>query len=273
MQGAGLQYGWFAVAARLSAVIRRTNSPMHRATTTSRIGHMMVSILYSLATERRHRVVAARSANRQGSRAHLAWRYQYRTALLPDDRQIAFVSTADSGHFNLYVAELAGDRLSGSRCLVPEHTSSIYRYYYAHTDHTINPSWTPDGQHLLFVSNRKWLMEPAISGQWQCTRPEILKNLQRRNGVARAAAGRTGWPASLVQQLSWPPVATALAHDYAGCRTVPLSFGEFDRTQARFSPDGSRIGYISNEEGNTSLWVQEIVGGARTRINASNGIT
>jgi hypothetical protein len=54
-----------------------------------------------------------------------------------------------------------------------------------------------------------------------------------------------------------------------GAAPLPLTFGEFDRTQARFSPDGSRIGYISNEEGNTSLWIQEIVGGARTRINAA----
>jgi TolB protein len=73
----------------------------------------------------------------------------------PDDRQVAFVSTADSGHFNLYIAQIAGDRLSATRRLVPEHTSSIYRYYYAPTDHAINPSWTPDGRRLLFVSNRE----------------------------------------------------------------------------------------------------------------------
>jgi Tol biopolymer transport system component len=42
----------------------------------------------------------------------------------PDDRQVAFVSTADSGHFNLYVAEIADDRLSASKRLVPEHTST-----------------------------------------------------------------------------------------------------------------------------------------------------
>ena len=50
----------------------------------------------------------------------------------PDDHQVAFVSTADSGHFNLYLAEVADDRLSGARRLVPEHTSNVYRYYYAH---------------------------------------------------------------------------------------------------------------------------------------------
>ena len=61
-------------------------------------------------------------------------------------------------------------------------------------------------------------------------------------------------------------MATALANDMQGAAPLPLTFGEFDRTQARFSPDGNRIGYISNENGNTSLWVQDMVGGARTRI-------
>ena len=46
--------------------------------------------------------------------------------------QVAFVSTADSGDFNLYVAEIAGDRLSASKRLVPEHTSTVYRYLRAH---------------------------------------------------------------------------------------------------------------------------------------------
>jgi TolB protein len=49
-------------------------------------------------------------------------------------------SPADRGHFNLYVAEIAGDRLSASKRLVPEHTSTVYRYYYAPTEHAINPS-------------------------------------------------------------------------------------------------------------------------------------
>ena len=54
----------------------------------------------------------------------------------------------------------------------------------------------------------------------------------------------------------------------AGDAQLPLTFGEFDATQARWSPDGRRIAYISNEDGNVALWVLEAVGGERTRIVA-----
>ena len=53
-----------------------------------------------------------------------------------------------------------------------------------------------------------------------------------------------------------------------GAAPLPLTFGEFDLSSARWSPDGKRIAYISNEHGNTALIVQEAVGGARTSIAA-----
>src|SRR5262249_39487096 len=43
---------------------------------------------------------------------------------------------------------------------------------------------------------------------------------------------------------------------------------DFDATAPRWSPDGSRIAYISNEGGNTSLWVLELPGGRRIRVDA-----
>ena len=44
-----------------------------------------------------------------------------------------------------------------------------------------------------------------------------------------------------------------------------LTYGEFDATAPRWSPDGRRIAYISNESGNTSLWIVDVPGGARQR--------
>jgi hypothetical protein len=49
---------------------------------------------------------------------------------------------------------------------------------------------------------------------------------------------------------------------------LPLTFGDFDATAARWSPDGRRIAYVSNEDGNVALWLLEVVGGKRTRIAA-----
>src|SRR5213080_2179870 len=188
----------------------------------------------------------------------------------PDNHQVAFVSTADSGHLNLYVAEIAGDRLSASKRLVPEHTSTVYRYYYSPTDHAINPSWTPDGQRLLFVSNREVAYGTGDIWSVAMNAPEDLKKIFSEETAWRAQPqvapdGRqilfSSYHGRQWQQL-W---LTTMQ----GAAPLPLTFGEFGRTEARFSPDGSQIGYISNEEGNTSLWVQEIVGGARTRINAT----
>ena len=46
-----------------------------------------------------------------------------------------------------------------------------------------------------------------------------------------------------------------------GAAPLPLTFGDFDARNARWSPDGTRVAYISNEHGNTALVVQDLVGG------------
>ena len=45
-----------------------------------------------------------------------------------------------------------------------------------------------------------------------------------------------------------------------------MTFGDFDATDARWSPDGRRIAFISNKGGNTSLWVMTVSGGAMQRV-------
>src|SRR5262245_6128434 len=164
----------------------------------------------------------------------------------PDDRQVAFVSTADSGHFNLYLAEVAGDHLSGVKRLLPEHTSKVDRYYYAPTDHAINPSWIPDGQRLVFVSNREVAYGTGDIWSVSVKAPEDLKKILSEETEWRAQPqvapdGRrilySSYRGRQCQQL-W---LTTMQ----GAAPLPLTFGEFDRTQARFSPDGKRIGYLS----------------------------
>jgi len=48
----------------------------------------------------------------------------------------------------------------------------------------------------------------------------------------------------------------------------PLTYGEFDATAPRWSRDGNRIAFVSNESGNTSLWVIELPGAQQRRVEA-----
>src|SRR5256886_4423488 len=49
----------------------------------------------------------------------------------------------------------------------------------------------------------------------------------------------------------------------------PLTYGEFDATAPRWSRDGKHIAYITNEGGNTSLWVFDVPGGKKQGVAAS----
>jgi Tol biopolymer transport system component len=192
---------------------------------------------------------------------------QLQPRISPDGGRVAFVSTAGTGHFNLYVAELTQSGLGTPRAVIAPRESAITRYYYSTHDHTINPSWTPDGKSLVFVSNR-----------------EVAYGSGRICSVALEAGGA---PACFIdEETSWranPEVAPdgkrVLYSSYQGRQwhqlwvstlkgeaTLPLTFGEFDATQARWSPDGRRVAYISNESGNLSLWIREFTGGARRQI-------
>lgn len=187
----------------------------------------------------------------------------------PDGKRIAFVSTQGSGHFNLFVAPLDERGPGAARHAVAPSESKISRYYYSTHDHAINPSWTPDGKRLVFVSNREIAYGSGDLCSAVVENPADLECFQREETSWRAnpQAAPDGKRVlySSYQGRQWHQLwLTTLAGD----ATLPLTFGEFDVTHARWSPDGRRIAYISNETGNLSLWVQEVIGGERQRIEA-----
>ena len=149
----------------------------------------------------------------------------------PDGKQLAYVSTAGSGHFNLFVASLEDGRLASPRAVVAPHESAVERYYYSKHDHTINPSWTPDGKRLVFVSNREIaygtgdLCSVAIEGEskFECFVHE------ETSWRARPEVGPDGRRVlfSSYQGRQWHQLwLTTLAGD----AQLPLTFGEFDAT-------------------------------------------
>jgi len=188
----------------------------------------------------------------------------------PDGRRIAYVSSAYHRHFHIFIAAVRAPQLGEPVRLTAENRSSLPRYYYSAYDHEINPTWTRDGQSLLFVSNRGrihgtgglWLM-PAIPGapavelyyeetNWQA-RPDFSPDGQRM--VYSSYLGRN-W-----LQL-WLLPAT-------GGQPLPLTYGDWDDTHARWSPDGRQIAFISNRDGELQLRVLRLPGGGSQRLEVS----
>jgi Tol biopolymer transport system component len=186
----------------------------------------------------------------------------------PDGRHIVFVSTDGTGHFNLKIADLSSTGLANERYLVAPRESRIDRYYYSTHDHTINPSWSPDGQRVYYVTNAEvpwgtgWICSIAVAGgEPGC----LTKHQLETSWAARPEVGPDG-KRILISNYGggqWHQLWLTSTDDAA---PLPLTYGNFDRRNARWSPDGKHIAYISNEGGNTSLWVQDVFGGARVPV-------
>jgi Tol biopolymer transport system component len=185
----------------------------------------------------------------------------------PDGKRVAFVSTSYNRRFHIFVADFDEGRLSNARRLTGETRSTLPRYYYSTFDHEISPAWSSDGSEILFVSNRNhiygtggfWRMraEPGAAAHeihyeettWKA-RPDLSPDGKRL--VYGSYLGQQ-W-----HQLWLMPSE--------GGEAFPISYGDFDNINPRWSPDGKRIAFISNRGGNTSLWTQEIPGGKQTEI-------
>ena len=185
----------------------------------------------------------------------------------PDGKRIAWVSTFGTGHFHVFVGDVSTDGLAG-KAAWPERRSSVVRYYYSPFDHEISPTWSPDGQELIYVGNPETVY--GTGDIW-------------RRGLSTSAAPRvvrheeTTWKA----RPAWSPDGKRVLYSsYEGRQwhqlwitpatgsgdPIPLTFGDFDATGAHWSHDGSKIAFISNRTGGTQIVLQDAVGGAQRSL-------
>ena len=183
----------------------------------------------------------------------------------PDGTRIAFVSSVYNRRWHVFV--LSPEGAKDPLRLTEDNDSHLPRYYYSKWDHFISPTWSPDGKEIILVSNGGHIH--GTGGFWRMeARPGApLRELRYEE---------TTWKA----RPDWSPDGTRVVYSsYLGRQwnqlwlmtsdggdPFPLTYGEFDATAPRWSRDGARIAYISNESGNTALWVIDVVGGRKERV-------
>jgi Tol biopolymer transport system component len=177
----------------------------------------------------------------------------------PDAKRLAFVSTSYKGHFHIFVGRFGEGQLTDVTQLTKEHVSDLPRYYYSKVDHEISPVWSRDGSEILFISNRGhihgtggfWRMK-AEAGTEACEIHSEETTWKARPDFSPDGT-RMVYPSYLGR--SWHQLWIMPS---AGGDAFPISYGDYDNTNPRWSPEGTKIAFISNRGGNTSLWVQTI---------------
>ncbi|MGB5581372.1 MAG: CehA/McbA family metallohydrolase, partial [Woeseia sp.] len=187
----------------------------------------------------------------------------------PDGSRIAFVSTRDTGRFHVFVGALQNGKLDAAQ-LVAERKSAIERYYYSAYDHELSPTWSADGDSLMYVANpeipygtgaiwRKSLLDDS--------EPELIRK-EETTWKARPDWAPDGKRVIYSSYLGRQWHQLWMTHVDGIAEPFPLTYGEFDVTAARWSPDGKRIAYVANEAGNTEIRIQEFIGGRTTTLTA-----
>jgi Tol biopolymer transport system component len=185
----------------------------------------------------------------------------------PDGGRIAFVSTAFERRFHVFLLDVR-DGIPGSVVrLTEERDSGLPRYYYSRFDQYLSPTWSPDGSELLLVSNRGRVS--GSGGLWRMRaergaplRPVLDEETTWKARPDWARDGRRVVYASYAGR-QWHQLWLVPAE---GGDAFPLTYGEFDATAPRWSPDGTRIAYVSNEDGTPALWTVSLPGGERRRV-------
>jgi hypothetical protein len=191
----------------------------------------------------------------------------------PDGKRIAFVSTAFEGRWHVYAADFEDGTLNNLVRLTDDRDSKLPRYYYSKYDHYLSPTWSPDGRELIVISNREHIWGSGSFWRMAAQPGAVPREIHDEETTWRARPDwsrdgkRVVYSSYVGRQRNQLWVMTA-----DGENPFQLTFGDFDATDPRWSPDSKQIAYVSNESGNTSLWTVSVPGGERAELRVRDRV-
>ena len=194
------------------------------------------------ATGERHRLT-------EGGHIHTDPRFS------PSGDRIAYVSTAPSGYFNVYIRAFADGAWAGPEIAVTSDNSfGRNRLYFGPWDMHISPAWLPNGEELLIVSNRDVALGsgnvyrvPARAGGIDERQAVLAEQTLYRTQPHVSYDGRrfvyssTAGAADQFQNLYVQPTS--------GGEPYKMTFFDFDAFHPRWSPDAEWIAFVANGGG------------------------
>ncbi len=191
----------------------------------------------------------------------------------PDGSKLAYVSTRPTGYFNIFIMEIRNGQAGEKTQVTRDHSYGKSRLYFGDHDLHIQPTWSPDGREIIFVSNRDILL--GSGAIWRM--PAVL------NGIDRA---RLIHKEETLFQTSphWSPDGKRIIYSsylggqfnnlfvlpVGGGEPYKMTFGEWDGFHPRWSPDGEWILYLSNQEGLPQLRLLKTHGGLQKKLEVKS---
>jgi TolB protein len=190
----------------------------------------------------------------------------------PDGTRLAFVSTRDDGWFNIFVMPLSGGVPGTPMQLTKAADYGRERLYFGRMDLNIEPTWSPDGKEIIFLSNHGiplgsgdiWRMPAEPGGMERARVIQREQTLYRTRADWSRDGSRIIYSSYLGGQFNNLFVLPA-----GGGEPYKMTFGDWDHFYPRWSPDGERIAYVSNQNGLTDLKILNAFGGNETTVKIS----
>ena len=186
-----------------------------------------------------------------------------------DGTRIAYVSTRDGGWFNIFVMPITNGKAGEPIQLTTADDYGKDRLYFGKKDLHIEPTWSPNGKEIIFLSNHGI---PLGSGA-------LWRMPAEAGGMAKARMVRREETLYRTRP-DWSPDGTRIIYishqggqfdnvfvlPASGGEPYKMTFGEWDHFCPCWSPDGHRVAYISNQHGLTELRILEAFGGKETKV-------